>query len=94
MFRIGQKVVCIRSAIPVPECPYPIFKKDDVYTVARFEEEDGEVFIAVEELHPLVTGHVSGFRPIVDRKTDISVFQEILRKVSSPSPVDAEIGVG
>jgi hypothetical protein len=28
-----------------------------------------------------------GFRPLIERKTDISIFREILRKASKPSPV-------
>jgi hypothetical protein len=32
----------------------------------------------------------SRFRPLVERKTDISVFKEILRTVTKPQPVDAE----
>lgn len=84
-FHIGQKVICVLDATPIPECPFPIFKKNAVYTIARFDEEDGDTYIAVAELHPLVTGLISGFRPIVERKTDISIFTALL----TPSKVDA-----
>lgn len=85
-FHVGQKVVCICDPVPQPDCPYPIFKKGEIYTVALLEEEYGYVFITVRELHPRVTGEASGFRPVVERETDISVFKAMLNK----SPANKE----
>lgn len=83
-FRIGQKVVCIKEPIPQADCPYRIFQKDAIYTVAGFDEDVDGTYISVAELHPRVTGHIEGFRPVVDRRTDISVFTEILRTTKAP----------
>lgn len=88
MFSVGQKVVCIREPIPGHGCPYPIFKKGSVYTVASIEVIDEGSFISVVELHPLVTGEISGFRPIVSRKTSIEIFKAMLNP--SPVTVDAD----
>lgn len=81
-FRVGQKVVCVAEPISDPRCVHPIFQKGSVYTVSLIEEYEGEAFITVAELHPTVTGQACGFRPIVERKTDISFAHEILRSVS------------
>ena len=77
-FHVGQKVVCIKHPIPHPWCRYPVFVKGSVYTVAALDDLEGEVFIAVRELHWSVFGNISGFRPVVERKTDISIFTAML----------------
>lgn len=106
MFRVGQKVVCVDASSRQGYSWHddaPI--EGAVYTVSgNFVGADGTPIIHLIELRrsaeavfwygPETGYRASRFRPIVDRKTDISVFQEILRKVSSPSPFDAEVGVG
>jgi hypothetical protein len=89
IFRVGQKVVCVGEVIPDPSCAFPIFQKGAVYTVSLIEEFGGFTFLTVAELHPCVTGEASGFRPIVERKTDISFAHEILRKASRKGRVRA-----
>lgn len=77
-FRVGQKVVCIKEPIPQADCKYAIFEKGALYTVTLIEECSLGTFITVAELHPNVTGEACGFRPVVERKTDISVFTKML----------------
>lgn len=89
-FRIGQKVVCVKEPIIPPVCPYQIFKKGDVYTVAFFDEFEGEKYIGVYELSPKVHGLITGFRPVCERKTDISAFTEILNLSSVRALSDVE----
>lgn len=82
MFRIGQKVVCVDDAGTT------IVKNGAVYIVTG----NGVSLFG----NDLIAGsHLTGgaafsgmyahrFRPIVERKTDISVFVEILRRESMP----------
>ena len=91
MFRVGTKVECIREPLPGHGCPYPIFKKGSIYTVASVEAVGDETFITVVELHPLVSGEIAGFRPIVSRPTSIEFAHEILRSVSAPTKERAHV---
>lgn len=92
-FRIGQKVVCIMPEWPgsqdVPN--RPAFK--EVYTIRAFVPDGG---LLLCEIHNPPMDHIEGycepawwpgrFRPVVERKTDISVFTEILRKATKKIP--------
>ncbi|MGX9392527.1 hypothetical protein ACWX0K_20530 [Nitrobacteraceae bacterium UC4446_H13] len=89
MFRVGQKVECIREPLPGHGCPYPIFEKGAIYTVASIEIVEDETFITAVELHPLVSGEIHGFRPIVSRPTSIEFAHEILRKATRTDEVSA-----
>lgn len=100
-FRVGQKVVCIYH-LPHESrrsgCNYP--EKGSVYTVrGHVAGTDAKERILLDEVYnqPMrcIVGTIEwgfradAFRPIVERKTDISVFHEILRKATKPerSPV-------
>jgi hypothetical protein len=74
-FRVGQKVVCVDAV------GQELFLRHD------------EVYV-VDSISPcgayLRVGHAGGhykrrFRPIVERKTDITVFTKILRKATKPA---------
>jgi len=74
-FHVGQKVVCVD--------PTDDLVKDDIYTVTRVGTGlAGAAMIDVAEssgwceLMPAFFSH--RFRPVVERKTDISVFQAML----------------
>lgn len=85
MFRVGQKVVCIKDeGQTVP----PYVKKNAIYTIAEIKEliwfGTGLEFV---ELGPCCIGGcfpACYFRPVVERKTDISVFTDILHKTKVP----------
>jgi hypothetical protein len=87
-FRIGQKVVCIADRRGrVNDLGLPGFVKGHVYTITSFYEEPPHgLFLSTAELGPRVGGQVCGFRPIVERKTDIGFAHEILRKASKKIP--------
>jgi hypothetical protein len=93
-FRIGQKVVCIwQYSRGMDDCP-SIPQKGQVYTVRGFSDapyRPDELAIYLEEVvNPPFdyspgwdwTGEPSfmacRFRPVVERKTDISIFTEML----------------
>lgn len=92
VWRVGQKVVCIedfsRSTLIDPRTIAPTV--GTVYTLRtiRSDTSDTGIFFLLAELkNPQVvtfTGYIEqafsskGFRPVVDRKTDISIFQRIL----------------
>lgn len=90
-FRVGQKVVCIREFRDT-RCPltkhWP--KLNVVYTIReiRVSRSDGELYFHLNELVNPVGNFSQGrgeayfysrnFRPVVERKTDISIFTEML----------------
>jgi hypothetical protein len=91
--RVGQKVVCITPPMVwFYICPsvriYP--RLSDVYTVAAFETLDTDVpGIRLRELEGFTCEcggfkdapwPITGFKPVDERKTDISVFTQILDK--------------
>lgn len=93
-FYVGQKVVCIdddwsKSTLPNYErIPKPC--KGQVYTINEIVEEEKTWLMFVEIDTEAVTGLVTGFasyhfRPVVERKTDISVFEAMLK----PARVEA-----
>lgn len=79
-FRVGQKVVCVADRKRrLNDLGLPGFVKGRVYTITSFyEEEPHGLFLSVAELDQRVGGQVCGFRPVVERKTDISIFQKML----------------
>lgn len=86
-FRVGQRVVCVADRkYYLNDLGLPGFVKGRVYTITSFyEEEPYGLFICVAELDQRVGGQICGFRPIVERKTSIEVFQRML----NPSEVEA-----
>ena len=90
-FRIDQRIVCIDDDWGLaPLCGqvqhWP--KKGDVYTVRAIivNGSNGKVFIRLREIvNPETDKHHEAefwaecFRPVVERKTDISVFQRLLQ---------------
>ena len=85
MFRIGQKVVCVDASLPANprHCMHPLVDRK-VYVVRAFA---GPKCIDID-------GSGRGwqnwrFRPLVERRTDISVFKALLNPTPAKAPVDA-----
>lgn len=80
-FRVGQKVVCVDAS----NCT--LVEEGRIYTVT-----DVGPFLEVD-CPPSSRGcrryFPRRFRPLVERKTDIAIFNEILRKVSGKRRVEA-----
>lgn len=83
MFRIGQKVVCVRGL------PSGNVITGRVYTISAINALEDYLFVGLVE-----NKHCSGdptpwfskrFRPVVETKTDISIFTKMLKR----SNVDA-----
>lgn len=81
-FRVGQKVVCIDDSTDSS------VKRGNVYTVtetfdawSRSLKKRGQGLRLEGVIPPIgFTGHSSDyFRPAVDKKTDISIFKEMLK---------------
>lgn len=99
-FHVGQKVVCVRHPEDLEyNCGcsnVPQFKQ--IYTIRGLETDpsNGEVYLLLEEivnpprLYPDGYGeecfHHSGFRPVIERKTDISVFTALLNTSKERAP--------
>lgn len=84
-FRVGQKVVVVDDSHATG-----FFSNGDVFTVLALQcEYDGSDERMVVDCRPCDFGTRSWskqrFRPIVERKTDISVFHEILRTARLPA---------
>ena len=77
MFRIGQKIVCVDNVCS--SC----LRRGHVYVChGNFAGSNGNVFVQVdccgEQHHHRPSWFSSRFRPLVERKTDISVFKKML----------------
>jgi hypothetical protein len=84
-FRVGMEVVCV-DADDKEECfgyhsdgPWPV--KNGVYTVEVMETRSGVLWLGLAEFSDEIYTAYS-FRPVVTRKTDISVFEELLKTKS------------
>ena len=94
-FHVGQKVVYVGGLALHPGETEP--SKNAVYTVIWVGHHPGFTHLHIDiaempcaETDEYFRGYKAvAFRPVVERKTDISVFQEILRKVSRKNGVDA-----
>lgn len=93
MFYVGQKVVCVDDT-PRSQKTYGL-TRGRIYNVRGIcENARGEVGLQLEEIlipEKLMNGdergfYVDRFRPIQERKTDITVFTEILRKATRRKP--------
>jgi hypothetical protein len=100
-FRVGQKVVCIAESRGggYPDDKRPVV--GSVYTIRGIEIDRrgciDPIGVLLEEIvneprmyrgydEPSEVSFASTrFRPVVERKTDISIFTEILRKASKPA---------
>jgi len=80
-FRVGQKVVCVE---PIDE-----LVKGEIYTISAVGRFDGgeNVMVDVAEIQNYApyAWYSYRFRPIVERRTDISIFKKMLK----PRGVDA-----
>lgn len=84
-FHIGQKVVCVDARAKCDCGCATRLVTGQVYTVRAVFVLFGNEGIHVEETSPLkwTSGYASSrFRPVVEKKTDISVFTEILNRES------------
>jgi hypothetical protein len=92
-FRVGMKAVCIKDTSACPREPIErIAIKGDVYTIRGIiHAPEGVGLYLVEVVNPPVNctlGHAERahpapwFRPIVEKKTDISIFTRILDDVT------------
>lgn len=95
--RIGQKVVCVVPVefwllgicISMPAFP----RQDRTYTVAGFEDSSGHPGIHLQEIAGIdcpcrkltnTAWPLSAFRPVNERKTDISQFESLLKTDKTP----------
>lgn len=99
MFHIGQKVVCVGTFTHGGYGTEKLPTEGGVYTIRDLIRIDGgELGLRVEEvINPPMQyqqGYVEAcfnarfFRPVIERKTDISVFTRILDKVNKRETVN------
>lgn len=100
-FRVGQKVVCVDDVPHGKYAPWPVkggldgLTKGTVYTIREIGAYCGEPVVWLNEItREIVPGwekygeqgfSPARFRPLVERKTDISVFMKML----TPQGVEA-----
>lgn len=90
MFYIGQKVVCIRDWPPHQHRRYLCPTKGSIYTVRALQdigtapsmylvEIRNSPYVFINVPYPIEPAWIrSAFRPLVERKTDISLFTAML----------------
>jgi hypothetical protein len=85
MFRVGQKVVCVNARNQGGDPPFAV--KGAIYIITDIDS-DGELGLNFAELNMAPEHFLFAwrFRPIVERKTDISIFEKML------TPSDKKIG--
>jgi hypothetical protein len=90
-FRVGQKVVCVDESTHDRGGWHPLSgipQVGEIYTVTALGTHRGMPAVRLREIR---NGAHDGyyrakrFRPAVERKTDISVFTEILRRTTLPA---------
>lgn len=98
-FRVGQKVVCVdtwprgnlRLMWDKFWHPYKSPVKGEIYTICGiFTDETGNLHLELIELpnrddYWLDGFYACGFRPLIERKTDISVFTKMLTDTKIPA---------
>lgn len=83
-FRVGQKVVCVDSS----QWEHRL-RLNAVYTISALGVPwDDDLYLGLEETPNLSTGNelhwrACRFRPVIERKTSIEVFEQIRRDVTS-----------
>lgn len=97
-FRVGQRVVCIKAFAGfeisrAADSGVTLPVKDSVYTIREFDAEDSNYIRLTEISNPNDPDDglepsfwVDFFRPVVERKTDISIFTDILNKQRTGVP--------
>lgn len=101
-FYVGQKVVCVDDAgfgwIQRKHGQLPI--KGRIYTIRSFTPKGGVRLVGLsnDKFYDEKYGHgiepgfdPNRFRPVVERKTNISIFTEILDRVNGDKPRVREI---
>jgi hypothetical protein len=101
MFRVGMKVVCVDANPRGRWVRGEELRENGVYTItAMHVDDDADLILHLAEVKRSATAKrqwrdarlgygAFRFRPIQERKTDISFAHEILRKVTKKKPVSA-----
>lgn len=86
MFYVGQKVVCVDVSVGAAGLPVRTISLGDIYTVTGCRKFGSTEAIWVAEAKPEYEEwgfYAYRFRPVVERKTDISIFTDMLKPKSS-----------
>jgi hypothetical protein len=82
MFYVGQKVVCVNAGPlvnPIGNVHVaPQLEEGRVYTVLAVAAGKGLLLMEVAPSPPHPAFNAERFRPVVERKTDISIFRAML----------------
>lgn len=79
MFQTGQKVICIVESHYWETFDWPAPEKGRIYTVSGIDSV-APLSLHLRELSLGVPSYWAvGFRPVVERKTDISIFKALLQ---------------
>lgn len=96
-FRVGQKVVCVKEPSRDPLNTNEVVPTlGNIYTIRSIAEYIGGTGVRVFEIVNAPCLYADGFmevafaafcfRPLVERKTDITIFHRILDEASTKSP--------
>lgn len=93
MFHIGQKVVCVNDAPPPsrtdmePLILNKIYEIKEIVPFPSYSIYFGEIAICVKIQKYRNYWHQDRFKPLIEKKTDISTFNKILNKVNKGQKV-------
>lgn len=80
MFRVGQKVVCIIESHRWETFGCAVPEAGRVYTICALDPSEELLCLCLQELDEGYPSYwATGFRPVSERSTDISVFQAMLK---------------
>lgn len=81
-FTVGMKVVCVDASSFSPGFQVPI-KEGEIYTITNTRMGHSELLLRLKDVEEsnFLTGefYARRFRPVVSRKTDISIFTAMLK---------------
>ncbi len=98
MFYVGQKVVCVDDQQPgkylppgradyLSDAPEPMrIKKGEVYTVSALSIECETECCLLQEIYGEHYYACARFRPVIERKTDISILTAMLKDAEQKLP--------
>ena|ERR1017187_7963598 len=86
MFSVGQKVVCVDDSCWEQHPEFEPIRKGAIFTVLGYDPDKWTCpSVTLAESHVGYWVRASRFRPVVERKTSIEVFQQMLK------PTDAQV---
>lgn len=90
MFKIGQKVVCIKDSVWFCADPNekrrsttPDPTKGEIYTITKILSEEDGYYLKLAELCPITAYWSKNFRPVLDIGDEVEIYIKSLQPVET-----------